>query len=55
MNSLYLQGVHLILCFYEDFFTSVSVCVHNGRSNTNAAAELAEFKNHNIYRKKHNI
>ena len=25
-------------------FPSVSVCVHNGRSNTSAAAELAEFR-----------
>ena len=34
----------------------VSVCVHNDRSNTSAAAELAEFRsNHSIWRKKHNI
>ena len=34
------------------FPLSVSVCVHNGRSNTSAAAELAELrKNHNIVRK----
>ena len=34
------------------FPIDVSVYVHNGRSNTSAAAELAEFrKNHNILRK----
>ena len=51
------QGVHYILCFFfEDFedifwtlasrgFPSESVSVHNGRSNTSAAAaELAEFR-----------
>ena len=47
-----IQGVNNILCFFEDFKIypglwpiSVSVSVHNGRSNTNAAeAELAEFR-----------
>ena len=50
------MGVHYILCFFfEDFedifwtlasrgFPSESVSVHNGRSNTSAAAELAEFR-----------
>ena len=51
MNYLYIQGVHQILCFFEDFkiysglgFPSVLVCVHSGRSNTSTAAELAEFR-----------
>ena len=51
------QDVHYVLCFFfEDFedifwtlasrgFPSESVSVHNGRSNTSAAAaELAEFR-----------
>ena len=53
---LIVQGVHKILSLFEDFkffrtliaflgFPSVSVCVvHNGRLNTSAAAELAEFR-----------
>jgi len=33
----------------------VSVCVHNGRSNTSAAAELAELRKITTFKGKHNI
>ena len=52
---IYVQGVHWISCFFKDckmysgpglsyFPLGVSVCKHNGRSNTGAAAELAECR-----------
>ena len=54
-----------IVFFPEDFkifrtlaflcLSSVSVSVHNGRANTSAAAELAEFIKITIFKGKHNI
>ena len=47
---MYVQGIkycviYKIFKYIQDSgFPSMSVCVHNGRSNTSAAAELAEFR-----------
>ena len=61
-----IQGVHKIFCFFEDFkkyipdsglsrFPLGVSCVHNGRSNTSTAAELAELRKLQHFKKKHNI